>query len=1069
MRSNYKILCLMVFLLSGISLFAQQRTISGTVTDAEGVPLPGVNIIVDGTGRGTQTNFDGNYTIEANVGETLTYSFVGFDTTKITIGADTSDQVNVTLAGASELEEVVITAQGIRREKKALGYAVSTVDAEEIERKPQQDIARSLAGKVPGVQITGTGGATGSGTNFIIRSKSSITGDNQPLFIVDGVPFNGANNAQGSFVDGGNNTSSRFLDLDPNNIESVSVLKGLSASVLYGQQGRNGVVLITTKSGSAGDVNKKFEVSVSNTTYLTQIMNLPEYQNEYGQGADQTPNRGFVGNWGARFDEDLMIDHPYYTSVLAEAFPEFQGVQIPYRAVPDNVSSFFRDGIGISNFVNISGANGDTNLNLSVGHTDEEGFIPENHLRRLNLGLGGSAKLSNNFTVSGSFNFADTKVKTPPIAAGNGVGAVSIFTRLLFIPRNLDLANLPYTNPLDNSSVYYRTDQDNPYWLLENAGDRQSSRRFFGNMSAVYDFNNHIQATYRYGLDTYTENNMSFVNKGSLTTDLLGRGYLRETNAVNTINDHNVSLAFNNYDLTDDLVFNARVGFNARRDDYVRRGTASTDQVVFGVLNERNYINQSQIDPVINEFLSFRNYQNVFGAYAQVEMDYQDYLYLTLSGRNDWGSTVEKEYQSLFYPGASISFIPTSAFNGFGGESVNYLKLRGAFGTSAGYPTPFNTRAQLSAIPTAFVDRDGEVIPTNEIDNFRANPDLKPELHKEIELGLESKLLSNRVGLDLTVYRRISEDQIITSSLPPGTGFSSTIINAGRIDTEGFEASLNLQLIDGEDFQWNLNNNFNAYETTVIDIPEDEIYIAGFGTIANLAIEGEPLGVIKGDYAVKDDQGRFLIDPNTGKIIPSGSVGLEPKIVGDPNPDWNLTTINSITWKNLNLSAQLEYQHGGDIYSLSTNNLIRRGVVSITDRERPHVIPGVLGNPETGEVLTDDDGNAIPNDIQISANDLYFINFLDTNEGTIYDASNIRLRDITLSYQLPSKLLTKTPFGSVSFALNGQNLYVKAFNFPDEINYDPEVLSTGVGNGMGLEFGTAPTSRRYSFSIKATF
>lgn len=1072
MKINYRFLCLIVFLLSGTSLFAQQRTITGTVTDSEGIPLPGVNIVVEGTNRGSLTDFDGNFSIDASVGEVLVFSFVGLETQRFPVGQDTATRIDVQLGQSSELDEVIITAQGIRRERKALGYAVSTVSAAEIERKPQQDIARALSGKVAGVQITGTGGATGSGTQFLIRSKNSINGSNQPLFIVDGVPFDSGTNSQASFVDGNTQTSSRFLDLDPNNIETISVLKGLSASVLYGEQGRNGVVLITTKTGSSADVNKKFEISLNNTTYITQISNLPDFQNEYGQGSDQLLNRGFVGNWGSRFDENLMIEHPYSASHLAEAFPEFQGLLIPYEAAPNNVSDFFRDGLGRSTSLLVSGGSGgNSSVNLSVAHTEEEGFIPNNHLNRLNIGLGGTTKLTNNFSFTSSFNFASTRVVSPPIAAANGIGAISIFTRLIYIPRNLDLTNLPYQNPIDGSSVFYRTDLDNPYWLLENAGSLQETRRFFGNLGANYSINDHITASYTYGLDTYTDNQRFHVNKGSVTTTVYNTGYLRMTSGVNTIQDHNISLAFSDYSITDDFNFQGRVGFNARRDEYTQRGTASTNQVVFGVLNERNFVNQSQTDPITGFVLSLTDYRNILGLYAQAEFDYGSYLFLTLSGRNDWGSTVEAENQSLFYPGVSLSFIPTSAFNNFGGSNVNFLKLRAGYGTSAGFPTAFNTRPTLAAVANAFIDANGNAVPTNSVSVVRANPNLKPELHKEVEVGIEGNFFKNRLNLDLTGYKRVSEDQILTANLPPSTGFTSTTINAGRIDTEGLEASLYIGLIETTDFSWNLNNIFTAYETTVVDLPDDfeDILYVGFGNLGNAAVEGEPLGVIKGSYIVRDDEGNIVINPNDGKVINSATLGLPIEIIGDPNPDWNLTVNNTFRYKGLSLSAQVEYQHGGDIYSNSVDNLLRRGVVSTIDRERPHIIPGVLGNPNTGEPLLDAQGNKIPNNIQISPNDMYFLNLVDPSGAAIYDATHIRLRDVTLAYQLPGKYLDKTPFGSMSFALSGQNLYVKAFNFPDFVNFDPETLSTGVGNGAGLDFQTAPQSRRIAFSFNATF
>jgi TonB-linked outer membrane protein, SusC/RagA family len=1065
----YTILTMALLFCQGI-LNAQVKSISGTVMDQDGLPLPGTNILIKGTNTGVQTDFDGNYSIQAANGDVLVFSYLGYQSLEIKVEAET---INVQMQpDAQNLEEVVVTAQGVKREKKALGYAVSTVSSAEIEQKPQQDVARSLNGKIAGVQITGVGGATGSGTNFLIRSKNSINGDNQPLFIVDGVPFDSGTNAQANFVDGNNNTSSRFLDLDPNNIVSISVLKGLSAAVLYGQQGRNGVVLITTKNGASTNVNNKFEVTLNTTAYLTQVANLPDFQNEYGQGGDNTLNSGFVGNWGSRLDQGLMISHPYNGTRFADVFPEYQGVMIPYVAAKNNVKDFFRTGYGSSTSVNVSGGSGTNSLfNLSFGHTNEDGFIPFNNLNRINLGIGGSTKLENGFTFGATLNYARTSVDTPPISAANGVGALSIFTRLLYLPRSLDIGNLPYQNPIDGSNVFYRTDLDNPYWLLHNAGTKQENRRLFGNLSTSYNLNDHVSFNYRLGLDTYTETQKFFVNKGSVTDAIYTGGFLRTTVGLNTILDHNISASFNNMSLTEHMNLNATIGFNARMDEYKQQGVANTNQIVFNVLTGRNFINQSQLDPITSRFLSYESKRNILGLYGQLEVDYDSFLYLTLSGRNDWGSTVEAANQSLFYPGASISFIPTSAFEGIRSNTVNFLKLRAGYGTSAGFPGPYNTRPTLSANPNAFIGQSGLPTSTNSLSSIRPNPNLKPELHKEIELGIEGNFINNRVNLDATIYKRISEDQILSSNLAPATGFTSTTINAGQIDTKGIEIGLGITLLKSKDFTWSMNNNFTAYETTVVDLPEglDEINFAGFSNLGNFAIPGQPLGVIKGNFIVKDEEGNFMINPNTGKIFNSSDVGLPDAIIGDPNPDWNLSNIHTFSFKGLSLSAQLEYQHGGDIYSNTTENLIRRGVISLVDREKTHVIPGYLGDPNTGEPLKDSNGNKIPNEIQLGANELYFLNLVDPAGANIYDATHLRLREVTLGYSLPKKLLGQTPFGSISFALSGQNLWFKAFNFPDAVNFDPETLSTGVGNGSGMDFQTAPTAKRYSFSIKATF
>lgn len=1099
MRTKFSgILTLLLALVVQLT-FAQEKTISGTVTDNSGLPLPGVNILVKGTTVGTQSDFDGNYSIAASAGQTIVYSYVGFKTTERPVAAATSS-INVQMEeDAQALDEVVVTGYGIPREKKALGYAVSTLEAEAVENKPESDVVRTLNGKVAGVQVVGTGGATGSGTNFIIRSKSSINGSNQPLFIVDGVPFDGGTNQQAGFGGGNSVTSSRFLDLDPNNIESISILKGLSAAVLYGQQGRNGVVLITTKNGSKKSLNKKFEVTLSQSVYVTEISNLPDYQNTYGQGSDNTPNPGFVGNWGGLLDTGLTILHPYATDFGGTiedpgVFPQFAELMIPYTAAENNVKDFFRTGLGNTTSVNVSGApNGDSRYNINFGYTSEDGYIRNNGLTRYNIGMGGSTKLSNKFSFDGTANFSSLRVNTPPIAANNAANSISVFTRTLFIPRNLDLNNLPFQNPNDNSNVYYRSDQDNPYWLLNYAGTEQITNRFYGKLATSYEISDNILASYRFGLDTYNEKQEFRVAKGSSTApyDSAGlNGFLRTTSGTNFIFDHNLNFSFNNIQLAEDFDLTAQLGFNARRDEYEQFGITSSNQIVFGFFNHRNFTNQNNIDPSITggRNLDFRTERNILGAYGEASFDYGNYVFLTLSGRNDWGSNVERENRSIFYPGASISFIPTSldGFNNSG--ALNFLKFRAGYGTSARFPGLYGTRATLSTNPNAFVRPDGTATTINSLPTTSPNPNLKPELQKEFELGVEAEFFNRRLTLDGTVYKRTIEDQIVNRPVNPSTGFSFINDNIAESEIRGVEVGLDFIPLQTENFTWSVRNNFTAYENEVVSLGGLEAFpFAGFIGLGNYASEGEALGVIKGSFAARYDpanispdnpagvgvNGQLLIDPTNGKIIDSSTLPLatQNQTVGDPNPDWNATTINTFTYKGLSVSAQLEYQHGGDIYSQTASQYYRRGVttVNVDNREGSYVIPGILANPNTGQPLLDAGGNFIDNTIQIGANDVFFINLVDPVGQGIYDASHFRVRDISVAYSLNEKMLDRTPFGNVTFSLSGQNLYVKTYNIPDAFNFDPEALSTGVGNGQGLDFQTGPSNKRYSFSVKATF
>ena len=1068
-----------MLILLGISwVTAQEKTITGSVTDQDNTPLPGVNILVKGTIRGTQSDFDGNYTINASEGEILVFSYLGQGTVETTVTA--SNTINVQMQeDASVLEEVVVTAQGIKREKKALGYAVTTLNSEEVESRPEADIGRVLSGKVSGVNVVGTGGLAGSGTNIIIRGSVSITGDNQPLFVVNGVPFNTSTNAESnvSTGNGSGSASSRFLDLDPNNISNVSILKGLSATVLYGDAGRNGVILITTKTGSSSEVNKGFEISINQNVFVNEISSLPDYNDVYGQGGDNSVNVGFVGNWGGRFDDNITVRHHYDQPQFALAFPEFQGLNVPYQNFKNNIKDFFRQGFGTTTSINASKSAEDVSYNINFGHTDEDGYVPGNNINRTSFGLGGSVKLSNNFRINGSFNYSTSGFTTPPVSASNGTGNFSVFTRTLFIPRNFDLAGLPYQDPITGGNIYYRTDQENPNWLVDNSQESIDVKRFYNSISTIYDFNENVSLTYRLGYDSYTEKQQFYINKGGVSALIAQQGFLKTTAATNTIWDHSLILSLNNIRFSEKFGLNGTVGLNTNAETYDKFGVASTGQVVYNFIDHNNFTSQSNADP-LGSSLDFTQKENTIGLYGQLEFDYSNYLYLTLAARNDWSSTIEKENRSLFYPSASLSFIPTTVIPELQSDFLNFLKFRFGYGTSAGFPSPYNTRPILALGTAQFTDAGGRVINVNSSGGLSSgldvfpNPDLKAELHREFELGMEANFWKNRVNLEVSVYKRDSKDQILGKILDPSTGYDRTTINAGKINSEGIEVDLGFSPFRGkEGFQWNSNLIFSASQNEVIDLPGgDDVFIAGFSNLGNYAVEGQPLGVIKGSYAIRDEQGNYLIDPTTGNIIDSQAIGLDDEIIGDPNPDWKMTSANTISFKGVSLSAQVEYTHGGDFSSNTIPNLLRRGVTKDTeDREGAIIIPGFYADPNTGVALSDAAGNKIPNTVQQGTNEIYFLNFLDPGDQGIFDGSVVRLREIALTYSLPAKFLEKTPLGSLSFSVNGQNLWFWAPNVPKYTNFDPETISTGVGNGSGLDLQTAPTSKKYGFSIKATF
>lgn len=1011
----------------GAMAYGQNISLSGSVVDQNGNPLPGATLLVEGTNKGTATDFDGNYSIDiqgsnlkSNGGAYtfLVASYIGFVSNRIEIG--NQNIIDFTLQeSAQALEEVLVTAQGISKAKRSLGYAITQLKAEEVEQRAEADLSRTLQGKIAGVQIDASSGQTGGNVSIRIRSSLSITQANSPLIIVNNVPFYGS-----------------LQDIDANDIQDISILKGLNASILYGSEGRNGVILIHTKSGGAKIGEKKLEVRISQTTYFNEVANLPEYQTKYGQGSDF----GFassVGTWGPAYSDLDEVPHPY--SHLSNIFPGFEGVMIPYEPIRNNVKNLFKTGRGNITSINIASSQEKTAFNISAGYTDEEGIIGKNDLKRFNLGIGGSAQLTDRLNISATLNYSTRKTNT--------LQTEELFDRLLFVPSSIDIANLPFQNPQTGASVYYRSDE-NPLWVMANTGFKNDIVRIFGTVNVSYDITDKLTLNYRAGLDSDSKDEFDFSNKGGFGDNELGFLDLKHRKRV--IVDQSLILGLNNISLSNKIGLDAQIGINSKFLKGKSNSSDSSEQIVFGFLNPKNF------SIATAEFEQYT--ENLVGVFGQLEFSYDRFLYLTLSGRNDWGSTVEQENRNLFYPGASLSFIPTSAFE-INSKGLNYLKLRGAYATSSGFPDRFLTRSFLETNPRRFVDTNGTVIISNALSNTFANPNLRPELHREFELGLEGRFFNNRVTLESSVFKRISENQILKADRPPSTGFVETTINVGRIDTKGIEVDLGIDILKGGSFGWNLRNLFTAYETTVIDLPQERILLGD----KRFAIEGQPLGVLRSEYAVRDDQGNFLIDPANGFLLISDEIGLEDKIIGDPNPDWALTTINTINYKGFSLSAQMEYTHGGDIISGTVEDLLERGVTRDTEnREGSFVLPGVLGNTSTGLPFLDSNGQTIPNTIQTNAPRAAFSNYYNADDLKMFDATTLRLREISLSYTLDKIVLSKLPIKSLTLSLGARNLWYKAFDFPKYMNYDPE-------NDGGKGSQTVPTTKRISLGISATF
>ena len=1058
MRKNL-LLSLLMVCSAWVYSYAQDRKVTGKVTAAEdGSPLPGVSVVVKGTTAGTNTDSEGTYTLNLpSDNATLVFSFVGTITQEVQAGG--RSVVNVQLSSDTKnLQEVVVTAQGIVREKRALGYAVATVAPKLIEDRPQADVGR--------VNITQTSGVSGTGTNIVIRGYSSITGSNQPLFVVDGVPFNSSTNSRGGFTGGGQSASSRFLDIDPNNIENISVLKGLAATVTYGDQGRNGVILVTTKNGSKKA--RKAEFSLTQSVFANQA-HLPSYQNDYVGGFQQ--NLGyFFSNWGPTLEEaaiypsqntnTALTTHPYAfltTSggLRAAMAPYVESVgAYKMQVFPDNVKDFFRTGRISNTSLNISGGSEKVSYNVSAGYNAEQGYIPENGLKRLNLGLGLNAQLTSKLSVITSFNFANTSQSSPPLSGGTGNNALdfpSVLANVMYTPRQVDLMGWPYENPLTGGSVYFRSGNDipNPRWVLNNYKTTGDVNRLFMATTFNYQLTSDFSVLYKVGLDTYTENQQYKFNKGGVQ---LVNGFYNTVDVNNRIWDNSVILSYSK-NVSDNFALSARLGGNMRNDLNGVNVVTSQNQLARNLYRHSNFI-----DNVASDFTQEETRMGIFG---EITADINNYLFLNVAGRNDWTSTVEPDNRRIFYPSASVSFIPTTAFSGLESSFLNYLKIRAGAGTSAGFPNPYSTRNVLNQSARGFLNSSGAAIQTHSVDNNLGNANLKPELQTEFEFGLEGRMLNNNLNFDLTLFRRDTRDLITRTPLDASTGYTSTTINIGKIRNDGIELSLGASPIKNDNFGWDVNLIYTRILPKTLDLGGQlqEVQIGGgFTTLGNFAIVGEPYGIIKGGGFRRNDQGEYLVGAD-GYL----QATTTPVVLGNPNPAFTSSLINSFNFKGLTLDFMISYRHGGAMDSSTAGALMGRGLTYDTgletgyDRAQTYLFPGVKA-----------DGN--PNDVQITASDIGFNNlYFFGDEGRMYDGTTIRLQEVSLSYQFPKALLSKIKVKGASITLSGNNLWYKALYFPPGLNFDTDNLGLGVGNNLGFEYLTGPSSKRYGATLKVTF
>ncbi|MFA8433063.1 MAG: SusC/RagA family TonB-linked outer membrane protein [Marinifilaceae bacterium] len=1035
--------------------------ITGIVKSADdNMPLPGVSIIVKGTTSGTSSDIDGTFQLEVKKGSTLIFSFMGMQPQEVQINDDSKLEINLK-SQALTVNEVVVTALGLKREQKSLGYAVSKVDGEEISKVKTPNITSSLSGRIPGVNITSSPNLGGS-TNIVIRGGSSITGSNQALYVIDGIPvsnasFNtGDNNRGGGGYDFGNFAS----DINPEDVESISVLKGASATALYGSRGANGVVLITTKKGKSQD---RIGVTVSSSVTFEKINKetLPNYQSKYGGGSGDFKEINIDGtnykvvefetdeSWGPKFDPTINVLH-------WDAFdPSDQANYLkprPWVAAKNGPEGFFDTGILFVNNVSLDGASEKGNFRVSYTNTKQDGTVPNSELKKNNISFNGTLNLTDRFSTTVNAQYIKTYTKNRPGTGYDWENSRSFMASAgMWMQTNVDYKRLRNYQREDNGEQKtwnraawdnpYSKYWDNPYWTVYKNYPEDTRNRLVGSWSIDYKITDWLTATGRATIDHY-----DFTVETRIAPGSHGTSYYGKMVRLGTENNYDFMLKFNK-NITEDFNINGMVGVARRDNIYEETGYGTTSGMVVDDLY--TIFNSKSGEIGKSDWQSKRRVNSVYGT---ASFGYKNMLYLDFSARNDWSSTLPKDNNSYFYPSVSTSFIFSELMESdvlsFGKFRANWAQV----GADAPFATLYDTYYNYG--------NHGSVVRYGKRTR-KYNSELKPETAESYEIGLDLKFLNNRFGLDLSYYDKKSKDQIIPGSISVGTGFYTEYMNAGEKEDYGYEISLYANPIRTKDFKWDMTINWSKNISKINALaPGIESHVLNSNHVAVAARVGEPYGVLVGTDFIYDKLGNKIVDEN-GFYKQSD----DNQIIGDINPDWRAGITNTFTYKNFSLNTLIDVKMGGDLFSLTHRWGRQTGILEET------AVVNDLGNEVRlpvkeggGLILTGVKEDGSRNDQRVDAKKA-FDSANNPEAASIFDASYVKLREVALSYSLPKKLTDKLNINSLTLSLIGRNLAILHRKI-DHI--DPE-LTYGADNVQGLDIGTMPSTRSVGFSVKLGF
>lgn len=1059
---------------------AQVTTVRGIVTTEEdGEPVIGASVIVKGTSLGTVTDVNGRFELSGlpPSATRLLISYISLMAKEVAI----APQVSVTLKSDTHLlDEVVVTALGISREKKALGYTAQEVKQDALVQGKDNNLLNSLSGKIAGVRITNTQGDVGS-SRIVIRGETSIAGENQPLFIVDGIPVD---NSQLNARSSGRDFKNAIADLNPEDIKTLTVLKGPNAAALYGARAAHGAIVITTKGGDKRQ--KGIGITLHSSTQVSFVATLPEFQNLFGQGAGGRfsyvdgkgagVNDGVDESWGPRLDIGLLI--PQFDSPLDA---DGNRVATPWVSHPNNVRDYFR--MGISTNSGISVARGDDKYQFRVGYNYEKqvSIVPDAGTNKTNISLNTDYHLAKWIVVGATANYIVYTAPSLPGSAtpsGSNVRSNSPMLQFLWFGRQVDTNSLKADYTRNWNSSYY----DNPFWSASYNTQSQERHRLIGDLHAEFRLTDGLNVRFRTSTDWYNDRRKSKVKWGSAGA---GSPYGSYAEDAYTVKENNTEvLATYIKQLNKNWGIDALLGFNVRNKQYENNYQAAPRLAVadlYTLTNSRDPLTSS------NDFYRLRQY----GLYGSIQLDYRRWAFLNITGRNDWSSTLPVDNNSYFYPSVTASVLLSEAF-GWRSKAVNYLKIRGGWSQVGADANPY----QLATVFTSETAFNGN--PLQSSSTIGMNPNLKPEKTSSIEAGFEAAFWDNRLYLDFTYYKTDSRNQILKLATTAASGYMSQVRNAGHIRNRGYEIQLGAVPIQtSKGFRWNLDLNYGANSSKVVKLDDEglitsyQLYSSGIQILASV---GEAYGTLFGTSYVRDANGNVVVDANG---LPK--ISTTNKTLGKFTPDWTGGISNTFSYRSLSLSFLIDASVGGSIFSNTNKTGKYTGVLAntLSGRDAEHgglwYYTDAMGNnvrlPESPSYSVSSDGlyyvqvngqstrvyqdgimvegvteSGSKNEEVVSA-EKYYHRIYSIAEANVYDASYVKLREVALSYRLPRLWTQKLHLQEASVTLTGRNLWTIYKSVP---NIDPESALT-TGNAQGVEAYSLPTTRSFGVNLSVKF